>query len=499
MNLASSMRSPAASLKGFKGWVRGALAAAALALVPGLSTALAQDPKNWDFEVRTDKSTLKAGEAFKGTAGIVSRAEGPQGWSYGVKHDTSLLTIESVTFDGTDTAKIFSGGFNQTTLIEKGGTQIGYIQAIILSFTQNIVAPKSDFFSMAIASYKVNAGACDGKSGDQKAKIEFTETLNVPNSPPVDINLTVEGKSLVPGALVSKEVTVECGIAPPPEGLALRFDKTKTDLVADKTSLYDLKVLLANTKTQGGFDVQGWSYGVQLDMTELEPTQAGPGADSKALNGGKGPEFTSYDLDEQDVSGSIRGVAVGAVIAINPPALEVLPVGPGASKHIDTICLRSRQVIPPGGQARTTQIKLTDKLGGDRPLEVLVVVAGNGIVPDSSDTLTLNLSASQPTDRPIFIRGDANNDRRVDIADGIWIINFLFYAGQITACAPAADSNADGKRDLSDAMYIFNHQLQPGRTPGNLFPAPPAPYPGCGTADGVTFADCPKGSTVCMP
>ena len=128
-----------------------------------------------------------------------------------------------------------------------------------------------------------------------------------------------------------------------------------------------------------------------------------------------------------------------------------------------------------------------------------MVVAGNGIVPDFADTLTLTLlPRTGGGDDPSFIRGDANDDRRVDIADGIWMVNFLFYGGTMTACLPAADANADGQRNVSDAMYIFNFQLQPGKTAGSqLFPAPPAPFPDCGTAAGVTLQDCPRGSTQC--
>ncbi|HVR74265.1 MAG TPA: hypothetical protein VMT52_08035, partial [Planctomycetota bacterium] len=347
------------------------------------------------------------------------------------------------------------------------------------------------------ATYKVSAEACTGKSQDFQSKVEFTTELGVPNSPPVDINLTVDGKALVPTKILGKQVEIQCQVNEG-DGLALRFEDGIPDLVADRTSTLDVKVFLSNGDTEGSFGVQGWSYGITLDETELEVTRGAPGVDSMALNGGAGPDFVNYNLADQNRGGTLRGVTVGAVLDRDAPGTTVLAVGAGASRHIDSITVRSRQEIPAGGSPRTTELKFSSQLGGDRPLEILAVVGGESIVPDSSDTKTINLiprGVIDGADR--FIRGDANNDARVDIADGIWIINTLFYGGGATACAPAADANDDDRRDLTDAMYIFQYQLQPGRTPGNLFPAPPAPFPNCGSHPDATAENCPQGSSSC--
>jgi hypothetical protein len=216
------------------------------------------------------------------------------------------------------------------------------------------------------------------------------------------------------------------------------------------------------------------------------------------LKGGAGPDYKFYSLDEQDLGGTIRGITVGVVVDMNEPGTAVLAIPADAKKHIDTIKIRSKIEIPAGGQSKVTQLRFSDKLGGDRPVEVLIVKAGQGIVPTFTDVLDLTLLPMQAGDKPSFIRGDANDDAKLDIADGIWIINHLFYGGQATACKAAADANGDKKEDLTDAMYIFQYQLQPGATSSTLFPAPPAPFPNCGQLDSVTFDDCPKGSTTCL-
>ena len=476
-----------------------ALVVSCLLLAAGTLTA--QDGKDWDIDLKSTSRTNGPGDSFTATVGLTARRAGVQGWSYGVKHDTSVLTIQSVTSAGTDVPSVFKNGFNQTTLIEeedsktKTKTNVGFIQAIVLSLSEKAEVPVSAFFSMAEAKYVVSKDACNGKSGDFKTKIEFTEELGVPGSPPVDLNITVDGKSLVPADVSGEEITVKCaGVTP--GGFVLEFDDSKNTLTANKSSTYDLKVLLKNS-AKDEQDVQGWSYGVKFDAALVMAVSGEPGKDAKALNKGDGPEFTSYSLDEKSQDGKERGVTVGAVIEIDEPGTEVLTLKSGQSKHIDTIKLRSNITIPEGGQSKTATIGFSDKLGGDRPLEVLIVVEGEGIVPDFGDTLALTLQGGEGGAGPRFIRGDANSDARVDIADGIWLINDLFYSGPETRCQGAADSNDDDRVDLADAMYIFNWQLQPGRSPGNLAPPPPAPFPNCGTDSDVSAEECPDGSTTC--
>lgn len=73
-----------------------------------------------------------------------------------------------------------------------------------------------------------------------------------------------------------------------------------------------------------------------------------------------------------------------------------------------------------------------------------------------------------------FLRGDANDDGEVDIADAVYILLWEFVGGTEPDCLDAADVDHSGDHDLSDAVYILNY-LFLGRE------APPAPGPGvCG-------------------
>jgi hypothetical protein len=91
--------------------------------------------------------------------------------------------------------------------------------------------------------------------------------------------------------------------------------------------------------------------------------------------------------------------------------------------------------------------------------------------------------------RPNFIRGEINNDSHHDVADAVFLLNFLFVHGPRPTCLDAADVNDDGRNDLSDAIWIIGWQFHGG-------PQPMPPFPACGKdtteddLDCTSFAGC---------
>lgn len=80
-----------------------------------------------------------------------------------------------------------------------------------------------------------------------------------------------------------------------------------------------------------------------------------------------------------------------------------------------------------------------------------------------------------------FIRGDANEDGKIDLTDAIFILNYLFKGGLEPPCLDASDVNDDGRIDISDAVYTLRY-LFSGET------QPPAPFQEAGidpTEDGL--------------
>ena len=75
-------------------------------------------------------------------------------------------------------------------------------------------------------------------------------------------------------------------------------------------------------------------------------------------------------------------------------------------------------------------------------------------------------------ERRRYVRGDINDDLRVDVSDAVRLLLHLF-AGRVAACPAAGDSNGDSEVDVSDVAYLLNHLFRGG-------PPVPPPFPGCG-------------------
>lgn len=86
-----------------------------------------------------------------------------------------------------------------------------------------------------------------------------------------------------------------------------------------------------------------------------------------------------------------------------------------------------------------------------------------------------------------YIRGEANSDGRVDIADMVFILQYQFSAGTAPSCLKTADLNDDGLIDLADPIFGLNYLFASG-------PEPPSPLAVCSmdpTADILTCESYP--------
>lgn len=105
-----------------------------------------------------------------------------------------------------------------------------------------------------------------------------------------------------------------------------------------------------------------------------------------------------------------------------------------------------------------------------------------GRYPDG-DSRVSTLSRStpgQPNSEPVvalpvtFVRGDANEDSRVNVSDVTTVLLVLFGSRPAPACQDRLDADDSGKVDLGDALRISNTLFQRG--------APLAPpFPGAGS------------------
>ncbi len=85
-----------------------------------------------------------------------------------------------------------------------------------------------------------------------------------------------------------------------------------------------------------------------------------------------------------------------------------------------------------------------------------------------------------------FIRGDGNADGKVNIADAIAVLQYLFASGAAPTCLAAMDADGDNRLTVSDGTRVLRALFTGGTIP--------APYPECGSATSIlpceSFAGC---------
>lgn len=63
--------------------------------------------------------------------------------------------------------------------------------------------------------------------------------------------------------------------------------------------------------------------------------------------------------------------------------------------------------------------------------------------------------------------GDANNDRRVDIGDVVFLISYLYKGGTKPCVMESADANDDHRVDIGDVVYLISYLYKGGAPPGH--------------------------------
>jgi len=64
-----------------------------------------------------------------------------------------------------------------------------------------------------------------------------------------------------------------------------------------------------------------------------------------------------------------------------------------------------------------------------------------------------------------FLRGDANNDKKVTIADVVYLVSYLFKHGPAPAPIQSGDTNCDGKVTVADIVYLVAYLFKHGPVP----------------------------------
>jgi len=89
-----------------------------------------------------------------------------------------------------------------------------------------------------------------------------------------------------------------------------------------------------------------------------------------------------------------------------------------------------------------------------------------GSYPNNSYTLMRRIMGWFGLEKPSYIRGDANGDGIIDLADVLYLINYLYKGGPAPDPFEAGDCTCDGIVDLGDVLYLISYLYKGGPAPG---------------------------------
>ncbi|HNR98496.1 MAG TPA: hypothetical protein PKX48_09400 [Planctomycetota bacterium] len=442
---------------------------------------------DFDLKMTPAATVLKApvGATASGTVacGVVldSRVNGLQGWSFGLKLEPAAgvdMNISKVALAqaalkaacGKAFGYVNTSYFASTNLAVPAGPVPGDGAAAdgladCAAVTQGVVVDMMQVCSLGVTTglriidLTVEVSGTVGAAASEAGRLAFTNTVG---SPPTAIVMVYGGASITPDVQAPAVFTFEPKICTPAAQFTIDIGGGGGATDAEVDSLVTLN-FDSDPADQNSGQVQGWSYGVCIrDAGTMEVVAATvKGTDSGTFHGGTGPGFNSVNIYPGGVT---HGVVIDLMATVTLPA----------QNGWTDLAVTWKILMDAEGQS--TYVVPCDKTLGVPPVANVMVMGGNsfpasesaGIDPadDCCNPVSCNkagLFVYQPGVKAMA--GSANGDGRLDLADGIYILNYLFRGGPPLPCEKAGDANGDCLLDASDAVYIIHYQFLDGPPP----------------------------------
>lgn len=288
-------------------------------------------------------------------------------------------------------------------------------------------------------------------------------------------------------------VSLPAAVEPTSEDFALALlpANIQLDDDPDRVATIDLEVVLTS-KVDG---VQGWSLGLLAEnhgLTQfyIENAWEHPGMGEMigdtttggALEPGR-PSFHIINYYTADDYSQRRSSAQVPNLMFNEGVVEN-EVADGVSGQwgavidacvldfiaqvqvpaMDSLGIMGLTVKAQGQAPSFGNIVFTDAVG-DPPVEVVIVWNGQSMSPQNEKgdgDVNIPPAVQSPAhisylpSEPGFIRGDANVDGRHDLADAIYVLEFLFGPKPAAPCLKSFDANDDGRINLADPIRLLD-------------------------------------------
>jgi len=458
---------------------------------------------------------------------------GAQGWQMSFRASGCNAVILDITATQTDVAPGTvedcekgpggEGGFDNTELTTGAGNE-GAVTAIVLHLKKGTTLDPSGInfkpsngpelnpltvcrFLVTCENPAVETDTCD-------LKLEYIDGLEG-SGQPVDNKVTQDGQSVVP-SFVNRTIqktalpppATPCDQVPDQHGLGFSAQ------VIDSADYYDFAAGLItgpdpDQPASGGTHTvvtvegviptvtmfecitvgpqvplaqqpQGWQLATELTGPMVLTEVSVGGTALYAL--GNGPSVDGFDVTEiisPAKNAGREGFVSGVVLHLKKGTTidELASNVPGTAA---VIRIELTGEAPQGPTTEAVQLRPSNGLiGSGQSVDNKLTIAGASsvpcnIIPPATADVAISLSSGVTEAR--FIRGDANDDGKNNLADAVWILNGVFRNPPHVpaACEDASDANNDGTVDpVVDAAFIIAYQF-------TLGPQPPAPFPNCG-------------------
>jgi len=93
-------------------------------------------------------------------------------------------------------------------------------------------------------------------------------------------------------------------------------------------------------------------------------------------------------------------------------------------------------------------------------------VPQSGAYPNNARTVMGKIMDWFGISKPSFTRGDANGDGNINIADAIFLVNYLFLDGPEPTPLEAGDADCSGEVDIGDVIFLVNYLFAGGSPAG---------------------------------
>ncbi len=425
------------------------------------------------------------------TVALTSVIAEVQGWSFGVQLAPEAGTTMNITalaasfevmhvlnnakpgfqnlsyFSGSDLVNAKGKNDDNTGVCTFADTDItAATQGIVIDFMSVVSLPVITDYPMVNLTVAVS-GPVGATDPQVVGNVVFTDLVGNPPTPTVVVH---GGASLAPDVKAGATISTKPALCAIPENFSIWMTGGESATGASVESLVTLNFNGKGTSTDV---IQGWSFGLCVDDA-LEITNAtSDGTGAATVNGGVAPGFNTITIIPGE--GVTQGLVIDLMAVNTLPAqngFSTLRVAMTANVDAATPVANIRTCSGVLGSPATPNVVVVGgaSLGGSKFDGVLALRDSptEGCCPEAlaGDGTACNKPAEfkfSPGAR--LVAGNANGDARLDIADGIYILNYLFRSGPPLPCEKAGDVNADCALDASDAIYIITYQFLHGPEP----------------------------------